>query len=55
VKKMAEREGTINLSDKGPVKVTIIDNGEGFENGGGSIPNHDKVVIVYEEKSKSSQ
>lgn len=48
-----KREGTINLSERGEVKVTIIDNGEEFENGKGQIPNHDKVLIVYEDKKIS--
>jgi hypothetical protein len=42
-----EREAKIIISGQEPQKVVIIDNNEGFENGEGRVPNHDKVEIVY--------
>lgn len=45
---MAEtRECDLIKNGEEPVKVVIIDNGEKFTTEKGSIPNHDKVEIIY--------
>ena len=43
-----EIPATIHQPNEEPRAVTIIDNGEGFNpEEKGSIPNHDKVEIIY--------
>lgn len=44
---MTEREGEIIKSGEENQKVIIIDNDENFYGEKGSIPNHDKIEIVY--------
>lgn len=43
------RTGKILIPDK-KREFTIVDNGEKFENKG-SIPNHDKVEIIYQKQN----
>ncbi len=42
-----EFKPTVYVPGEEPKKVEIIDNGENFTTEKGSIPNHDKVEIVY--------
>lgn len=44
---MEEREGRVCTRGNDPIFVTIIDNGEDFEDGIGKNPNHDKIEIEY--------
>lgn len=41
------RSGTIRRPDGNEAEVKIIDLGENYDHEEGSIPNHDKVEIVY--------
>lgn len=46
------RSGKILIENK-ESEVVILDNGEGLNpEGKGSIPNHDKIEIVYPQQSK---
>jgi hypothetical protein len=46
---MEERKGRFVNSDGEILNVTIIDNGEEFNpEESGSIPNHEKIEIIYQ-------
>lgn len=42
------RSGKLRLDGEEIVRVDIVDNGEEYENGEGNIPNHDKILVVYQ-------
>lgn len=44
---MNEREGDLIRAGEEPEKVIIVDNGEDFSGSIGSVPNHEKIEIIY--------
>lgn len=50
-KEIETRDGKVNTKE-GEIKVLIIDNGENLNPEGKSIPNHDKVIIIYPDIQK---
>ncbi len=44
---MEERKGNIKVNGQEQQPVVIVDRGEDFKNGGGRIPDHDKIEIEY--------